>query len=92
MIKHKFNKGDLVWANLRGYGVVLEALDKRLEDSQLDQVGICDYADNSMARQFARVSDQSLSWFNGLGKNSCKSKGRIILEWDTRSIIQMVIF
>ena len=23
MIKNKFNKGDLVWANLRGYGVVL---------------------------------------------------------------------
>jgi len=23
MIKNKFQKGDLVWANLRGYGVVL---------------------------------------------------------------------
>ena len=38
MIKNKFNKGDLVWANLRGYGVVLEAGQKK-EDPQLDLVG-----------------------------------------------------
>jgi len=24
MMKHKFKKGDFVWANLRGYGVVLD--------------------------------------------------------------------
>ena len=42
MIKHKFNKGDLVWANLRGYGVVL-ASGQTLRHNDLE--GVCDYAE-----------------------------------------------
>jgi len=44
MIKHKFQKGDLVWANLRGYGVVL-GTGRKKEHSQLDLVGAGDYAE-----------------------------------------------
>ena len=44
MIKKKFNKGDLVWANLRGYGVVL-SIGRRGEDHGHDLMGVCDYAD-----------------------------------------------
>jgi len=38
--KHKFNKGDLVWANLRGYGVVLD-IGHDLDHGK----GVCDYAE-----------------------------------------------
>jgi hypothetical protein len=42
MIKHKFQKGDLVWANLRGYGVVL-AIGRNLVMNHVE--GVCDYAE-----------------------------------------------
>jgi len=43
MIKNKFRKGDLVWANLRGHGVVLETGHKK-EEPEKDIAGACDYA------------------------------------------------
>ena len=44
MIKNKFNKGDLVWANLRGYGVVLE-VGYKVRPGFGEGSGVCDYAD-----------------------------------------------
>tara|TARA_Y100000034_G_scaffold116076_1_gene153961 strand:+ start:263 stop:490 length:228 start_codon:yes stop_codon:yes gene_type:complete len=44
MIKHKFQKGDLVWANLRGYGVVLAIGQKKPRLTQ-HPPGHSDYAE-----------------------------------------------
>lgn len=43
MIKDKFKKGDFVWANLRGYGIVLAIGHERR--NALDLMGVCDCAD-----------------------------------------------
>ena len=65
MIKNKFQKGDLVWANLRGYGVVLEAGQKK-EHSQLDLEGLCDYADirwqNNLHGFQTKIFRGSIGW------------------------------
>ena len=42
--RHKFQKGDLVWANLRGYGVVVE-VGHNVRPGYGEGSGVCDYAD-----------------------------------------------
>ena len=44
MSKHKFKKADLVWANLRGYGVVVE-VGHNVRPGYGEGSGVCDYAD-----------------------------------------------
>ena len=65
MIKNKFKKGDLVWANLRGYGVVV-GIGQKTEHSQLDLVGACDYAiiqwQNNLHGYQSRVFRGSIGW------------------------------
>tara|TARA_R110000824_G_scaffold362809_1_gene550811 strand:+ start:647 stop:871 length:225 start_codon:yes stop_codon:yes gene_type:complete len=64
MIKNKFNKGDLVWANLRGYGVVLDIGHGRR--TVLDLVGACDYAEirwqNNLHGYQTKVFRGSMGW------------------------------
>ena len=67
IIKNKFNKGDLVWANLRGYGVVL-GIGQKKEHSQLDLdlMGVCDYADirwqNNLHGYQTKIFRGSIGW------------------------------
>jgi len=65
MIKNKFNKGDLVWANLRGYGVVLGTGQKK-RNSQLDLVGAGDYAiiqwQTNLHTEQSRIFRGSIGW------------------------------
>ena len=67
MIKNKFQKGDLVWANLRGYGVVLETGHKR-ENHLIphDREGVCDYADirwqNNLHGFQTKIFRGSIGW------------------------------
>ena len=65
MIKNKFNKGDLVWANLRGYGVVLAIGQGRRTVLDL-VVGVCDYADirwqNNLHGYQTKIFRGSMGW------------------------------
>ena len=64
MIKHKFQKGDLVWANLRGYGVVLDI--GQGQRTVLDLVGVCDYAEirwqNNLHGYQTKIFHGSMGW------------------------------
>ena len=64
MIKHKFQKGDLVWANLRGYGVVLDI--GQGQRTALDILGVCDYADirwqNNLHGFQTKIFRGSIGW------------------------------
>ena len=64
MIKNKFNKGDLVWANLRGYGVVLDI--GQGQRTALDILGVCDYADirwqNNLHGYQTKIFRGSIGW------------------------------
>jgi len=61
--KHKFKKGDLVWANLRGYGVVL-SIGHNLKPNDLE--GVCDYAEigwqNNLHGYQTKVFRGSMGW------------------------------
>ena len=63
MDKNKFNKGDLVWANLRGYGVVL-AIGHNLRPNDLE--GVCDYAhirwQNNLHGYQTKIFRGSMGW------------------------------
>ena len=65
MIKNKFQKGDLVWANLRGYGVVL-AIGQKKHRPQDDIVGACDYAEirwqNNLHGFQTKIFRGSIGW------------------------------
>ena len=65
MNKNKFSKGDLVWANLRGYGVVLETGHKK-EQPEQDIAGACDYAiiqwQNNLHTEQSRIFRGSIGW------------------------------
>lgn len=65
MIKNKFQKGDLVWANLRGYGVVLETGHKK-EQPEHDIAGACDYAEirwqNNLHGFQTKIFRGSIGW------------------------------
>jgi len=72
--KHKFQKGDLVWANLRGYGVVLETGHKK-DNPEHDIVGACDYAD--IAWQDNLHGYQTKIFRGSIGWNKTEVKARI---------------
>jgi hypothetical protein len=61
--KPKFKKGDLVWANLRGYGVVLD-IGHNLRPNDLE--GVCDYADirwqNNLHGYQTKIFRGSIGW------------------------------
>jgi hypothetical protein len=63
MIKHKFQKGDLVWANLRGYGVVF-AIGRNLVMNHDEAVG--DYAEigwqNNLHGYHTKIFRGSIGW------------------------------
>ena len=63
MNKHKFKKGDLVWATLRGYGVVLD-IGQNPRPNDLE--GVCDYADigwqNNLHGYQTKVFRGSMGW------------------------------
>jgi len=65
MIKNKFQRGDLVWANLRGYGVVF-AIGKKKENPGGDLMGVCDYADirwqNNLHGYQTKIFRGSMGW------------------------------
>ena len=64
MSKNKFNKGDLVWANLRGFGVVLDI--GQGQRTALDILGVCDYADirwqNNLHGFQTKIFRGSMGW------------------------------
>ena len=63
MDKPKFNKGDLVWANLRGYGVVLDIGQNPRPNGWNDP---CDYVDirwqNNLHGYQTKVFRGSIGW------------------------------
>jgi len=64
MANPKFNEGDLVWAQRRGYGIVLETGHKK-EEPEHDIVGACDYAIiqwQNKNRPSARIFRGSIGW------------------------------
>jgi len=65
MIKHKFQKGDLVWANLRGYGVVFAIGQKKPRLTQ-HPPSPCDYAEigwqNNLHGYHTKIFRGSIGW------------------------------
>jgi hypothetical protein len=72
MDKPKFKKDDLVWANLRGYGVVLD-IGQNPRPSDLE--GVCDYA--IIQWQTNLHSNQSKIFRGSIGWNKTEVKARI---------------
>ena len=72
MIKNKFQKGDLVWANLRGYGVVL-SVGHILGPS--DRQSACDYAE--IGWQDNLHGYQTKIFRGSIGWNKTEVKARI---------------
>lgn len=70
--KHKFNKGDLVWANLRGYGVVL-SVGHNLGPSYRQSA--CDYAE--IGWQDNLHGYQTKVFRGSMGWNKTEVKARI---------------
>ena len=72
-MKNKFNKGDLVWLNLRGYGIVSAIGQGRR--TALDLVGVCDYADIRWQSNFH--GDQSKIFRGSMGWKKTEVRARI---------------
>jgi hypothetical protein len=73
MIKHKFQKGDLVWGSLRGYGVVLDT-GYKVRPGFGEGSGVCDYA--NIRWQYNLHGNQTKIFRGSMGWNKTEIRAR----------------